>query len=155
MEPNGRITGWVNNSPSDLKSVGQIKFSEGLDRPNFQLADVNGDKKADLIWTDKFGGDARVWEMVEEMPDGERVSGSAFRWAHKGPKYLLAQRGSNQMFPNLGGQGRADMVVINPKTAHVSDFEKSLPLYLAVVLTLSRLGAGITCALRVALTTMS
>ena len=73
-----------------------------------------------MIWTDKFDGNARVYENVEYLPDGERVSGSRFRWNPKGLRYLGSSRGPNMHFPNLGGQGRADMVQVDPTTAHVS-----------------------------------
>lgn len=42
MELNGRVTGWINENDKELVNVGQIKFSEGLDRANLGFADVNG-----------------------------------------------------------------------------------------------------------------
>lgn len=152
MEPNGRVTGWINHDDKELVNVGQVKFSEGLDRANLEFGDVNGifhapcprtcynlaprcrilmsvltihsclgDGKADMIWTDKFNGNARVWDNVEYLQGDDRVSGSKFRWNHKGFKYLGSSRGANMHFPSLGGQGRADMVQVDPITAQVSD----------------------------------
>ncbi|SPO00343.1 related to acetylxylan esterase [Cephalotrichum gorgonifer] len=118
MEPSGRVTGWLNDGSSTLRSVGQVKFSEDLDRANFRFADVNGDGKADLIWTDKFIGDAEVWQNDRELAEDERMSGSKFHWMPKGKLYLGSSRGPNLHFPNLGGQGRADMVQVDPTTAH-------------------------------------
>ena len=48
MEPNGRVTGWINHNGDTLMDNGQIKFSEGLDRANWRFADVNG--KFGSIW---------------------------------------------------------------------------------------------------------
>ncbi|KAF9880547.1 putative carbohydrate esterase family 3 protein [Colletotrichum karsti] len=118
MEPDGRVTGWMNDKDSTLRSVGQVKFSEELDRANFRFADVDGDGRADLIWTDKFTGDGKVWKNMRELPENERMSGSKFHWDPKGALYLGSSRGPNLHFPNLGGQGRADMVEVNPVTAH-------------------------------------
>lgn len=73
-----------------------------------------------MIWTDKFNGNARVWKNVEYLQGDDRVSGSKFRWDHKGFQYLGSARGANMHFPSLGGQGRADMVQVDPITAHVS-----------------------------------
>lgn len=42
MEPNGRVTGWINENDKELVNVGQVKFSEDLDRANLGFADVNG-----------------------------------------------------------------------------------------------------------------
>ncbi|OBT61486.1 hypothetical protein VE03_09357 [Pseudogymnoascus sp. 23342-1-I1] len=117
MEPSGRVTGWINYD-SGLVSVGQVKFGENLDRANYRFADVNGDGRADMIWTDKFNGDAKVWQNLGMLPGDDRVSGSKFRWDPKGVLYQGSSKGPNLHFPNLGGLGRADMVQIDPSTAH-------------------------------------
>ncbi|KFX87170.1 hypothetical protein V490_08483 [Pseudogymnoascus sp. VKM F-3557] len=118
MEPSGRVTGWVNFENLGLVSAGQIKFSEDLDRANFRFADVNGDGRADMIWTDKFNGNAKVWQNLGFLPGDERVSGSKVRWEAKGLLYRGSSKGPNMHFPNLGGLGRADMVQVDPSTAH-------------------------------------
>lgn len=131
MSKNGYIR--VNHHNDELFDVGQVKFSEDLDRENFSFADVNGDKKVDMIWLDKFGGEARVWRNIEylEHPD-DRVSGSKVRCNHIGPRYLQSARGANIHFPNLGGQGTADMVEVRADTAHVRPKSPS--------------GSGVSCA---------
>ena len=48
MEPDGRITAWLNDNISTLCDVGQVKFSNDLDRVNYRFADVNSDGRADL-----------------------------------------------------------------------------------------------------------
>lgn len=125
MEPDGRTTGWINNCPRDgnnfnLENVGQIKKSEGLDRANHRWADVNGDGKADFLWTDKFNGDAKYWSNTGRVPESDRPNqgGSIFHFDPKGKSYLGSSRGANIHYPNLGGLGRADQVSIQPATGY-------------------------------------
>ncbi|KAI1733454.1 hypothetical protein F4680DRAFT_454935 [Xylaria scruposa] len=122
MKPDGTTTAWLNDCTSDLyglRSVGQVKFSENLDRANHRFADVNGDGRADFMWVDKFSGDASVWINDGERPESERGSlgGSKFKWLKKGPLYAGSTRGQNLHYPNLGGEGRADQVSVEPNTA--------------------------------------
>jgi len=42
MFPSGRATAWINDGDRSMRSVSQIKFSQDLDRANFQFADVDG-----------------------------------------------------------------------------------------------------------------
>lgn len=42
MEPSGKAYAWLNDASSSMREVGQIKFSQDLDRANFQSGDVNG-----------------------------------------------------------------------------------------------------------------
>lgn len=83
---------------------------------------IVGDGRADLIWTDKIGGDSTVSYNLGMKTEADRpsLSGSLFDWA-KGVKVFDGDsRGTNMFFPNLGGQGRADLVVTHPVTAQVS-----------------------------------
>lgn len=111
LEPNGRVTGWL-NKPGGLQWMDQIKFSVGMDRVSHGWADVNGDGRADFMAVDTFSGDAEVWQNMGE----QQASGSSFLWDYKGRIYQGSSRGANMYFPNLGGQGRADMTEVNPKT---------------------------------------
>ena len=112
LEPDGRVTGWL-NKPGGLQWMNQIKFSVGKDRANHRWADVNGDGRDDFMWIDKFTGDADVWYNMGP----QEISGSSFWWDPQGRKYQGSSSGPNLHFPNLGGQGRADMTEVNPKTA--------------------------------------
>jgi hypothetical protein len=120
MQPSGRVTGWINDDSYSMRSVGQVKFSQELDRANYQFADVDGDGLADLIHTDKFNGNGRVWYNMGEKPESERdkLSGSKFEWREAGIAYNGWTRGHDEHFPSLQGQGRADLVKINPKNGH-------------------------------------
>ncbi|KAL5337942.1 hypothetical protein BJX70DRAFT_399210 [Aspergillus crustosus] len=85
--------------------MNQIKFSEDRDRANLQWADVNCDGMADLIWTDKFTGDGTVW-----YNRGRRdIGGSRFHWVNVGQRYSGSVAGSCTYYPDLSGDGYADM----------------------------------------------
>lgn len=77
-----------------------------------------GDGRDDMIWTDKFNGDARVW--INAGMQDERISGSIFKWDKNGKRFLGTARGPNMHFPSLGGQRRADKVQVDALTAFVS-----------------------------------
>lgn len=51
MEKSGRTTAWLNQDGTEVRmlSVGQVKYSENLDRANFRFADVNGTPNFSLI----------------------------------------------------------------------------------------------------------
>ncbi|KAI8951129.1 hypothetical protein F4801DRAFT_546511 [Xylaria longipes] len=122
MKPDGTTTAWLNDCTSDLfrlRNVGQVKFSEKLDRANHRFADVDGDGLADFLWVDKFTGDASVWTNQGEQSEDQRenLGGSKFKWNKEGPLYAGSTRGSNLHYPNLGGEGRADQVEVDPNTA--------------------------------------
>ncbi|KAI0811428.1 carbohydrate esterase family 3 protein [Xylaria sp. FL0064] len=122
LAPDGKTTAWLNDCKADLfelRNVGQVKFSENFDRANHRFADVDGDGLADFLWVDKFTGDASVWINKGEQPEDERntLGGSKFRWDKSGPLYAGSNRGANLHYPNLGGQGRADQVDVDPNTA--------------------------------------
>ncbi|KAL3431446.1 hypothetical protein BDV09DRAFT_188416 [Aspergillus tetrazonus] len=107
IEKDGRTWGWVHND-NGWELIDQVKFSEAKDRANLHWADVNGDGRADLIHTNKFNGDGTVW-----YNRGRReIGGSQFWWEPAGLKYEGAVAGSCTYFPDLDGDGRADMHAI-------------------------------------------
>ncbi|KAK6068339.1 killer toxin subunits alpha beta [Seiridium cupressi] len=69
-----------------------FKYSEQKDRANHKFADVNGDGRADFLWTNKFNGDTDVWINAGAIPR----PGSAFTWTYQ-----------------VDGNGRADFSLIN------------------------------------------
>lgn len=98
------------------------------------LGPLSGDGLADLIWTDKFTGDG--WGHYNKgkktEADRERLKESLFEWQGRQKVYQGSSRGPNMHFPNLGGQGRADMVGVNPTTGNVdltpsSTFREPIP----------------------------
>ena len=91
MAPDGKTTGTLHlqdpdaqsslfagylNTKNGIRDLGQIKFAVGHERPNHRWADVNGDSRTDLLWTEPMTGDTSVWQNEGEVP--ERVSGSKF-----------------------------------------------------------------------------
>ncbi|KAL6229273.1 SGNH hydrolase-type esterase domain-containing protein [Aspergillus navahoensis] len=83
----------------------QIKFAEDRDRANLHWADVNGDGRADLIHTNKFNGDGTVWYNRGEKD----IGGSSFHWVRVGKAYSGSVAGSCTYYPDLNGDGTADM----------------------------------------------
>lgn len=73
---------------------------------------VSGDGKADLLWLNKYTGDTTVWYNGGEIP----TSGSHFKWDNQGVLYKAWDRGSNMNFGALGGQHRADIIQVIPRT---------------------------------------
>lgn len=114
IEPDGRITGYINNGLSSgelsLQSVGQIKSATYYDRQDIRFGDVNGDGRADLILVDKYSGNATVW-----YNNGlDTTVANLFVWTNIGVLYKGWDRGANMIFGTIGGQGRADMVQVVP-----------------------------------------
>ncbi|PKK43057.1 hypothetical protein CI102_13335 [Trichoderma harzianum] len=108
IKPNGFTSGCLNNADGP-EYVLQIKKSEDKDRANFHWADVNGDGRADLLWVDKFNGDGYVYYNQGETP----VDGSLFTWEGEGAVYMGNAQGSCMHYPDLDGDGRADMHVVD------------------------------------------
>ena len=92
---------------------GQIKGSEGRERKNFRIADMDGDGKDDLVWLEPKTGQLEYWKNMG--PSGDSVPASpphsAFRWYFKG---LGAVGGGSQgaaiELANMNGLGRADYI---------------------------------------------
>jgi hypothetical protein len=69
----------------------------------------------DLIWVDKFNGEARVWKNGGFTPVPS--VGSSMTWHDQGIRFDGHGRGQNIHFPALGGSGRADYHDVYPRTA--------------------------------------
>ncbi|KAL6230177.1 hypothetical protein BDW75DRAFT_248901 [Aspergillus navahoensis] len=101
---NNRMHIWKN------RPVYAEKHGIGLfDRPVY-MADITGNRKADylradMIHTNKFTGDGNVWYNRGERNTG----GSSFHWDRVGKAYSGSVAGSCTYFPDLNGDGTADM----------------------------------------------
>lgn len=135
MGVDGATTAWIRDK-EDWADAGEVKSSDGYDRADYRWADVNGklapgghpqsglctdtrisgDGRADLILTDPVNGNGQVWYNKGRKDE----DGTKFEWDLDPEVYLGSSRGANMHFPNLGGQGRADMVGTNPTLGHVS-----------------------------------
>lgn len=109
IEPNGRTWGYLNKDDGSLEYISQFKKSEDKDRANLRWVDVNEDGLDDMLWVDKFSGDATVWYNKGPIP----ASGSAYTWDNQGIVYQGAGQGPCQNWPDLNGDGRADMSLAN------------------------------------------
>lgn len=112
MEKDGRTKAFLHNTDGSFTWQPQVKQSDGYDRANLRYADVDGDGLADLLWTDKFKGDAMVWKNMGPIPAAG--TGSSFTWVNQGFLYDAPAQGTCLQFPDLDGNGRADMVFIDP-----------------------------------------
>ncbi len=110
LEPDGRITGFTHTVPT-FTYVGQIKFAEKpvLDRANLRWADVDGDKKPDMVHIAKFNGNVDVWYNQGLVKDASTNGGSAIKWLKSGEAYVGSYAGTCQYLPDLDGNGRADL----------------------------------------------
>ncbi|EEU40647.1 uncharacterized protein NECHADRAFT_33967, partial [Fusarium vanettenii 77-13-4] len=121
IEKNGRIWGWTQDAKGAWTYIDQFFSSKKHDRANMRFADVDGDGRDDAIWVEKFSGDAFVYYNM-----GRRdIAGSRYWWEiqERGgpfPAYGGSYAGSCQYFPDLNGDGRADLHSIQgtfPNTA--------------------------------------
>jgi hypothetical protein len=96
----------VHNTDDSWELINQFKYSVQKDRANIHWADVDGDGRVEMIWTDKFNGDGWVW-----WNNGRKeVSGSEFEWIPPTePSYMGNRAGTCMYYPDLDGDGRADM----------------------------------------------
>ncbi|KAK5653242.1 hypothetical protein OQA88_9141 [Cercophora sp. LCS_1] len=93
LEKNGRAYGYINsNGGNTFTWHSQFKFSEGKERADITFADVDGDRKADMLWIEKHTGDTSVWKNMGPIPG--------------------AVQGHCTVYNNLDGNGRADMTVL-------------------------------------------
>ncbi|KAK7991495.1 hypothetical protein PG988_000289 [Apiospora saccharicola] len=110
LEKDGRTTGFVHQDNGGWENVGQIKFAESdlRDRADLRWADINGDGRADMVWTDKFNGDSFVWYNRGRSNPAE-TSGSSFRWERMVDRvFENTVAGTCMYYPDLDGDGRAD-----------------------------------------------
>ncbi|KAH8664571.1 hypothetical protein BX600DRAFT_550581 [Xylariales sp. PMI_506] len=112
MQKDGLTTGFLQTSPGTWQNVGQIKKSESLDRANFRWADINADGRADLLWLDKFSGDTTAYLNMGNIP----TAGSYFLWSNQGIVLKGQGQGACQHFPDLDGDGRADLQLVQADT---------------------------------------
>ncbi|KAJ4264235.1 hypothetical protein NW762_005429 [Fusarium torreyae] len=105
MAPDGTTKAWIHNKDNSWSDADQVKKAEGADRANLRWHDVNGDGKADLLWVDKFNGNAKVFYNKGE---GDH-SGSSFMWSEASEAFEGTVAGTCQYFPDLDGNGRADL----------------------------------------------
>ncbi|KAL5610313.1 hypothetical protein FOVSG1_004994 [Fusarium oxysporum f. sp. vasinfectum] len=61
IQPDGRFYGWTHNSDGSLEKIEQFKKAESIDHANIRFGNVNGRGGDDLIWVDKYTGDATIY----------------------------------------------------------------------------------------------
>ncbi|KAL2064102.1 hypothetical protein VTL71DRAFT_4596 [Oculimacula yallundae] len=105
IQPDGRFHGWTHNTDGSWERIAQFKKAEGIDRANLRFGNVNGRGGEDMIWVDKFTGDATVYVNNGKMDTG----GSNWWFLKSGKQYSGSFAGTCQYFPDLDGDGRADL----------------------------------------------
>ncbi|KAF5007862.1 hypothetical protein FDECE_5777 [Fusarium decemcellulare] len=108
MAPDGTTSAWIHNDDNSWSDAGQVKFAEGADRANLRWHDVNGDGRADMLWVDKFNGNAKVY-YNRGRDSGGNNGGSSFKWDRASEAFEGSVQGTCQYFPDLDGNGRADL----------------------------------------------
>lgn len=109
IHKDGKVEGYLHGDDDKMTYHKQLKFAEGRDRANLRWSDVNGDGRADMIWVDKFTGDARVW-YSEGPGSPEAGKGSTWYWRRASkPVFDGNKAGTCNFYPDLDGNGRADM----------------------------------------------
>jgi hypothetical protein len=95
----------VHNTDGSWTFIDQFKKAQGIDRANIRFGNVNGKGGQDLIWIDKFSGDATVFINNGRLDTG----GSRYWFLDSGKQYAGSWAGTCQYFPDLDGDGRADL----------------------------------------------
>ncbi|KAF1993338.1 carbohydrate esterase family 3 protein, partial [Amniculicola lignicola CBS 123094] len=115
LELSGRTTGWL-SKPTGAQSIGQVKLGVGLDRANLQYVDLNGDRRADLVWyhIQLTSSSVQIFNNQGMIPS----SGSAFQWGPPtaGLWKKGMDRGANLYFAKMSNSGKVDYVQNLPKT---------------------------------------
>ncbi|KAF5612104.1 killer toxin subunits alpha beta, partial [Fusarium sp. NRRL 25303] len=101
MTPDGTINAWNHNGDNSWTDAQQIQKAQGADRANIRWNEVNGDGKDDMVLVDKFNGNAKVYYNERE--------GDSFKWGEPSGAFEGSVAGTCQYFPDLDGNGRADL----------------------------------------------
>ncbi|RFN46103.1 integrin alpha n-terminal [Fusarium flagelliforme] len=105
IQPDGRFHGWTHDTDGSWTRIAQFKKAEGIDRANIRFGNVNGRGGEDMIWVDKYTGDGTVYINRGKMDTG----GSNWWFLKSGKQYAGTWTGTCQYFPDLDGDGRADL----------------------------------------------
>ena len=110
IRENGLVRGRRQLNDGSFGPMVQFKKEDGIDRANIRWGDVNGDGRDDLIWVDKFNGNARVSYGGGPHGNPSANGGSHWQWRKvNDPVYDGSYAGTCQYFPDLNGNGRADL----------------------------------------------
>ncbi|KAH8894324.1 integrin alpha N-terminal domain-containing protein [Thozetella sp. PMI_491] len=119
LHPNGGTTIYRNvyspNTPdSDWRAMPGADASGIGQRPEeITFADINGDGKADYIWTSVIDGSVNVW--LNNYPNTPT-------WLAQGKVHngIAPSSGANVRYANIGRTGRADYVVADAHSASIA-----------------------------------
>ncbi|KAL5601084.1 hypothetical protein BROUX41_005911 [Berkeleyomyces rouxiae] len=120
MSPNGLATAWLNKA-GGLQSIGQISPSSHHERANFRFVDANGDGKADMYAVHEITGDAQLWLNSGLVDQSERgtTQGNSIVWDAPRSAWFGSTTGRNEHFTDQLGNGRSDLVSVNPAAGNV------------------------------------
>ncbi|KAL2890339.1 FG-GAP repeat [Ceratocystis lukuohia] len=119
MAPDGLVTAYLNKATS-LEYIGQIASNSGQERSSFRFTDANGDGRADMYFLDEISGDARLWlnSGMVTKPEWWLSQRNSIQWDEPRAAWFGSTSGRNEHFTDQLGNGRADLVSIDPSTGN-------------------------------------
>ena len=125
LSKSGSITVWLNqftvikgsrklNAKWSKENGGKpVGTGVGAVREDVQLADIDGDGKADYLWVHPEDGSVSVW--INQITVNPR------NWVHYATKIAwgVGSSGANVLFANIDRNSRADYVVVTPKNGDI------------------------------------
>lgn len=113
VQTDGTVTGYLNKGVGDMVNQGLVKRSEGRERKNIRIADINGDGRDDYLYANMADGSVTAWHNEGWSPGSDE----AFEWQWRSVVATGGfSRGSCVEFGNLYGAGRADYISVKPST---------------------------------------
>jgi hypothetical protein len=120
IQPDSTTTGFIHNDDDTFTNVGQIKVSISEDRADLRFADVNDDGVDDLLWVDKFTGDAYVW-YNGGAGDPSELLGSSYAWTEQtGAAYGGNVAGTCEFWADLDGNGHPDEHIVEQSFTNIA-----------------------------------
>ncbi|KAL5347503.1 hypothetical protein ACLOAV_007815 [Pseudogymnoascus australis] len=123
LKPNGGTTIYRNNWSEGGPGNYFVPFPEmdasGINEnpDEIQFVDINGDEKADYVWTRSIDGVAKVWYNNYEFKEEGQEDKSRYGWREGGVFASgVGANGDNVRYAIMDKSGRSSYVVLDPAT---------------------------------------